>query len=107
LYQERHLQRINHRLSAISRVNQAILRTRTDKQQLLVEACRIIHHELAYSFVSLVELSAEGQIEAQACEASVDGQGPPARGAAFAEMAAHIARSAALTQHPVVENHPT
>jgi PAS domain S-box-containing protein len=106
LSQERHLQRINHRLSAISRVNQAILRTRADKQQLFVEACRIIHKELAYCSVWLGELLAEGQIQTQACESSVDGQTPHALDAAITTRSVHIARSAALTQQPVIEHHP-
>ncbi len=104
--QERHLERINHRLAALSRVNHAILRAREDKEQLLLEACQIIHGELAYSFVWLGELLQADEIETQAYKGSLNGQASHGEDEAIIEWAARIARSAARVQQRVIERLP-
>jgi PAS domain S-box-containing protein len=103
VYQERHRQQATHRLATSSRLRRAILTTREDKEQLLVEACQIIREEMGYCFVWLGELLARGEIQAHACECAVNGQRAFMIEARITEAVARIARTSATTQEPLVE----
>jgi PAS domain S-box-containing protein len=65
------LDRINRALTALSQVNQAILRIRDDADQLLNEACAIIHQGLGYDLVWIGECHHDGEIQPKASQGSL------------------------------------
>lgn len=71
-----YLQRINRLLTALSRVNQTILRVRDDRAQLLHEASHIICDQLGYDLVWLGEINRRGEVIRGASQSAVDMEGP-------------------------------
>ncbi|MBN1249878.1 MAG: GAF domain-containing protein [Anaerolineae bacterium] len=67
-----YLRRINRLLTALSRVNQTILRVRDDRTQLLNDASRIICDQLSYDLVWLGEINRRGEVVRGASQSAAD-----------------------------------